>query len=225
MTRLSALCFLALLVLPAAAQARPRDTVMGQAMACGVIGPSRLWLDCYYGAAQAARAALGLPSAPPAQVQLAAAPPPARPAADAETRVAVMGQAFRCDGADRAWLDCYYAAAAPMRSRLGLSVPVQPPVHGLPPDQFGRPPPPVQDLPRNIDRVTSQITTCVFDAHGIFRMTLANGQVWQQLSGDPNTLELRKPATSYSVTITRGLWGSYNLKLGGLRGLYKVQRL
>ncbi len=45
--------------LPAAA--RPRDDAMSAAFRCAVIGEARQWLDCYYGAAQPVRAALGMP--------------------------------------------------------------------------------------------------------------------------------------------------------------------
>ena len=38
-----------------ALEARPRDEVMSRVFRCAVIGDPRLWLDCYYGAAQPAR--------------------------------------------------------------------------------------------------------------------------------------------------------------------------
>ena len=53
------------------AQARPRDDALAGAVRCAVIGDSKQWLDCYYGAAQPVRAALGLAPALAAQVQLA----------------------------------------------------------------------------------------------------------------------------------------------------------
>src|ERR1700761_9193190 len=56
------------------AQARPRDEVMSGAFRCAPIGDSRKWLDCYYGAAQPARAALGMQPAPDAQVRLVSSP-------------------------------------------------------------------------------------------------------------------------------------------------------
>jgi hypothetical protein len=44
-------------------------------------------------------------------------------AALADTRQDVRGASVRCDSIteDRAWLDCYYGAAQPMRAQLGLS--------------------------------------------------------------------------------------------------------
>ena len=65
----------ALFSLAAPAEARPRDDALSGAIRCGAIADSRQWLDCYYGAAQPVRAALGLGSALPAQITLAASPP------------------------------------------------------------------------------------------------------------------------------------------------------
>ena len=42
------------------AQARPRDEALSGAFRCAVIADSHAWLDCYYGAAQPVRAALGM---------------------------------------------------------------------------------------------------------------------------------------------------------------------
>jgi len=75
-------CFL-LLLCGGVAQARPRDEVMINVYRCAGQPSTRTWLDCYYGAAQAQRAALGLSAAPPSQVALVMAPPapgtPTRP--------------------------------------------------------------------------------------------------------------------------------------------------
>lgn len=60
----------AILVLALPAQARPRDDALSGAFRCASIGDSRVWLDCYYGAAQPMRQILGLPPAPSAQVNL-----------------------------------------------------------------------------------------------------------------------------------------------------------
>jgi hypothetical protein len=51
-----------------------------------------------------------------------AAPVMAQPAADSP-RNQVKAGSMRCDGVtdDRTWLDCYYGAAQPVRSELGLA--------------------------------------------------------------------------------------------------------
>src|ERR1700756_4889437 len=95
----------------APAQARPRDDALSGAIRCGVIADSRQWLDCYYGAAQPVRAALGLGSALPAQIALAAAPPAGGPPRDEAVRNEVVSAAVGCMRVadDRPWLDCYYS--------------------------------------------------------------------------------------------------------------------
>ncbi|HEU0097096.1 MAG TPA: hypothetical protein VFQ52_11635, partial [Rhizomicrobium sp.] len=93
------------------AQARPRDDVMAGAYRCSVVGEPRPWLDCFYGAVQPARAALGLPPATATQLRLASAPPSGAMAPeDARVRDAVLSSALRCYaiGDERQWLDCYY---------------------------------------------------------------------------------------------------------------------
>ena len=77
---------LGFLCLTTAAVADPRADVLSTAARCNAIADYRVWLECYYGAAQSMRALLGLAPAPPAQVRLvppieAGAPPP--PAASA----------------------------------------------------------------------------------------------------------------------------------------------
>src|SRR5438270_12225395 len=72
-----ALLFLCLAT-PVAAD--PRTDVLSTAARCNAIADYRVWLDCYYGAAQSLRALLGLAPAPPAQTRLvppgeAGAPP------------------------------------------------------------------------------------------------------------------------------------------------------
>ena len=108
----------------ASAEARPRDDALSGAVRCGVIADSRQWLDCFYGAAQPVRAGLGLAPALAAQVQLAAAPPAGGAPRDEALRSQVVTNAVACmrEPAERPWLDCYYAAANPMRAQLGLAV-------------------------------------------------------------------------------------------------------
>ena len=72
---------LTLLAAPAAAAGDPtRDDVMLNLQRCAGITDNRIWLNCFYGAAQPMRAQLGLPPAPDAQVNLVkntpVAPPP-----------------------------------------------------------------------------------------------------------------------------------------------------
>jgi hypothetical protein len=212
------------------AQARPRDAVMSNAFRCAPIGDSRKWLDCYYGAAQPARAALGMPPAPDAQVRLVSSPPDGMPPRDVAVRDDVLSGAFRCTASsdDRQWLDCYYAAAQPMRVALGLPSAPQAATAPLPADvkvgsAFGMSPPP--KFKDNPDRVFSRMASYAFDQHGIFTVTLANGQVWQQVAGDTTIAHWKKPAADYAVQISHGFLDSYNFQVKNQPGLFKVIRL
>lgn len=75
--RFLALVFLAgvfladLAATPAMADADPtRNDVMANIERCAAITDNRVWLNCFYGAAQPMRAQLGLPPAPDSQVAL-----------------------------------------------------------------------------------------------------------------------------------------------------------
>ena len=64
-----------------------------------------------------------------------------------------------------------------------------------------------------------------FNRYGTFTVTLEDGQVWRQLSGDTDRARWNKPAQSYQVRISRGLLGSYNLEVRNNPGMFKVQRV
>ena len=227
--------FLTLLVFLAPdAQARPRDDVMAGAYRCSVVGEPRQWLDCFYGAVQPARAALGLAPATAVQLRLASAPPSgAMTPEDARVRDTVLSGALRCYAIvdERQWLDCYYGAAQPMRARLGLSPAPQKaappalamaaPIPAPPPDRFPQGP----ASPRGSSQVVSPMTAYSFSKVRNFTVTLANGQVWRQLSGDPNYAHWKKPAASYVVTINHGAFRSFNLQVKDSPGVFKVERI
>jgi hypothetical protein len=209
---------------------------MAGAYRCSVVGQPRQWLDCFYGAVQPARAALGLAPATAAQLRLASAPPSGVMAPDdARVRDGVLSNALRCYaiGDERQWLDCYYGAAQPMRARLGLVPAPQkaaPPVRAMaapalqpapPLDRFPQGP----AIPRGSSQVVSPMVAYVLTNFHIFTVTLANGQVWRQLSGDTNYAHWKKPAPSYTVIITHGAFGSFNLRVKDMPGLFKVERI
>jgi hypothetical protein len=62
-----------------------------------------------------------------------------------------------------------------------------------------------------------------FDRYGIFTVTLENGEVWRQISGDSSFARWKEPAQRYAVRITRGVLGSYNLQVRNSPGLFKVR--
>lgn len=214
------LAALALAVLMSPAFARPRDDVMAGAYRCAGIANSRQWLDCFYGVAQPVRAELGLPPAPQQQVALAATPPVGGAPQDSELRDAVLAEASRCYsvGTEREWLNCYYAAAQPLRASLGLS---SGPQHPPPPSNFGLAPKPVLHEQTSI---RAQMADYRFDQFGKFTVRLADGQVWRQMKGDSSLAHWEKPATSYTVDVKKGAFGSFNLSVEHVGGVYKVER-
>ncbi|MBA2589115.1 MAG: hypothetical protein H0U98_10905 [Alphaproteobacteria bacterium] len=213
---------LSLWVLPVLAA--PNDETMSGAFRCAAISDNKTWLECYYGAAQPVRAALGLPPAPQAQLQLVQSPPAGLVTrGDQALRNSILEGAFRCTGPDNQhqWLNCYYAAAQPMRTHFGL--PPSPPLAASPPAQsFGlRPALP----PANNDNFSARMSAYTFDRYGVFTVTLDNGQVWQQLAGDDTRAHWSKHAGRYVVRIEHGLLGAYNFRVRNEPGLYRVRRI
>jgi hypothetical protein len=228
-------------LLSSAAKARPRDEAMMGAFRCAVVADSRQWLDCYYGAAQPVRAQLGLSPAPAGQARLAMLPSGGGAIRDEAIRDQVMTEAARCisTNGDRPWLDCYYAAAGPMRVQLGLAVPAQaaapPPVPIVAAHQPAGPPP----MPRSRGMFAGFFTDTVpvvknmavksyeFGGDGGFTVTLADGQVWKQADEDPvyHRAHWREPASALSVTVAPGAMNSFNLRVAGEEQLYKVHRV
>lgn len=211
------------------AAARPRDIALSNAFRCATIGDSRIWLDCYYGAAQPVREALRLQPAPASQLHLVAQPPAGTPSsADLTIRDAVMDDAVRCSsfGEARQWLDCYYTAARPMRAHLGLEAGIAKqavqPAQGV--SDFGKQVATVPPL-GNTDHISSMMRSYTFDKLGWFTVTLQNGQVWRQVNGDTTVAHWRKPAGTYRVRISEGFLGSYNLQVVDNPGLFKVRRV
>jgi hypothetical protein len=231
--------------LAAPAQARPRDDALSGAIRCGVVSDSRQWLDCYYGAAQPMRAALGLVPALTEQVKLAASPPSGGQPRDEVVRNEVVSAAAACMRVtgDRPWLDCYYAAAMPMRVQMGLSAPqtaTRPaPVPQIastprPATPAGPPPMPrktglfsgILSNPKPIVR-NVPMQSFVLDDKGAFTVTLADGQVWEQLAEDEiyHRARWRKPASDMLVTITPDAMHTFLLTLSDEGYIYKVRRI
>jgi hypothetical protein len=227
----------------APAGARPRDDALAGAFRCAVIAESRQWLDCYYGAVQPVRAGLGMPPALAAQIKLANAPPAGGQPRDVSVRDDVMSAAVGCIRitGERPWLDCYYAAATPMRTLLGLS---GPPVAPKPLPQLAYVPPPAQStrpppMPRNaglLDGMFSDTKPIVrniamqsftLDRSGAFTVILADGQVWTQLEEDQVYHPARwgRAGPDKLVTIAPGPMHTFSMKVSGQSRSYKVRRL
>jgi hypothetical protein len=225
-------CVALLLAAASAAQARPRDEVMSGAFRCAPLESSRQWLDCYYGAAQPARAALGLAPAPAAQVQLSRVTAGSQgPVQDGAIRDQVMSGAFACSRAadERAWLDCYYGAAQPMRGRLGLAP--APQATNLPQanNQRAKAAPlsrPAMVAPAgllNEDVTRIRMASYTFDKNSMFTVTLANGQSWKQRADDTAYAHWKGPASSHVVSVSGGTLGHWRLEDERDHTVYSVQ--
>ena len=159
--------------------------------------------------------------------------------AHAAPRDEVKAGVSRCDGIsdDHAWLDCFYGAAQPMRSRLGLAPApefqtrlVPPPVPGAAPQAAAQDALSHDDLFSDLvgggDVAARQhLTAYNFDHAGLFTVTLADGSVWQQLPNDGVRASWRGAANGYVVTVSRGALGGTSLTVAGTGTHYRVKRL
>lgn len=116
-------------------------------------------------------------------------------------------------------LACYDALARP---------PQRPAVLQAPTGQFG-----AEQLPRasnpasapENDSITAMVNQLSLTPFGRFVLALDNGQIWRQLDADSARFVPSGNSASASVTISRGLLGSYNLQFVGQNALYKVRRV
>jgi hypothetical protein len=182
-------------VMAGAAEAGPRDDVLSTLQRCYAIPNDRSWLDCYYGAAQSLRAQLGLPPAPAAQVAMV---PPAGTYVPPP-----MAQATR---------------SAPSANAVAPSGPPPMPRHsgGLLGGMFGGGKPVVNNL---------RMTSYDFSKDDRFTVTLADGEVWQQIAGDDSHANWRGPASRYIVNVYNGAAGTFNLQVSDDANLYKARRI
>jgi len=184
-------------LLSGAAQAGTREDVLAGAIRCSGVAGDRQWLDCYYGAAQPMRAQLGLSPAPQAQQSNMPAPQP------------------------------YYAPQPYTPQTYAPQTPVPPPPYAAASQATRIPPSPgfVQALTGDDPVVFStQLVSYSVDQDGYFTATLANGQKWRQVSGEIGAHWPHAPS-SYRVTVSRGMLGTFNFRVEGDPRLYKVKRL
>ena len=132
-------------------------------------------------------------------------------------------------------LSCYdrlaHGAASGALGQPAAPVPVSPP----PRVAVAPPPPSVRELGEEElrgratatavpDRLTVEISTFQKDPAGRFIVSLANGQVWQQVAGDTTAAQYH-PGRTHSVTISRGTLGSYDLTFNDRSIAFKVRRV
>lgn len=180
---------------PGDALADTRDDVLAGIARCGVIHDNRVWLDCVYGAQQPMRTLLGLPAAPEYQQRLV---PPAGVAPQPATIAPPPMTASEAAPSP---------ATHPAATRRGRA--------GFLGNLFGDNPP----------VAVSRMTSYRYENSGAFVVDLENGQRWRQADIEGGTANWTKPASSYSVTITQGAFGSYSLRTADNSRLFRVERI
>jgi hypothetical protein len=76
--------------------------------------------------------------------------------------------------------------------------------------------------PRVVDSITANVTDFSYNPFGKFIVFLDNGQVWKEVDTEVAHFSKSSPNT---VTIERGLLGSYNMHVNGGNKLFKVTRV
>ena len=139
---------------------------------------------------------------------------------------------------DRAFLDCIYGAAQPMRARLGLP-PAPAAQQRLVPAGYAAPvaaPRAMARMPRDttgtLGNVLGGNTTpgwlesFSFDGRGLFTVTLSNGEIWRQDPSDPARAHWNGRASDYGVKLAKDAGGrSGQLFVRGDAPLYRVVKL
>ena len=59
---------------------------------------------------------------------------------------------------------------------------------------------------------------------GRFTLVLENGEIWQQMDSDDGAAQFKQRGRNV-VQISKGFWGSYDLRLNGANIVFKVTRI
>lgn len=189
-------CTAALVILPAAAGAGPREDLIDGMAKCTVIVDNTARLACYDALNPQLKAAQAAPPAP--------TPPPA--------------------GDERAWYDpgrIFGASPSAQTTpqQFGGEYLTQP---APPPPKPGEAAPPPR--PQALDSITAKVTDYAYNPLGRVVVFLENGQVWRQLEGDTDKVYFHKSQAN-AVEIARGAFGSYNMVVNGSGSSVKVRRI
>jgi hypothetical protein len=169
-------------------------------------------------------------------VVLAATPAMAGPRED------VYSASLRCSAIadDRAWLDCYYGAAQPMRGQLQLPAVPASQTALIPPVIDGTGHPQARSTPQKpgvvgqtLDYLTggtvvvSNVAVQAYEPGQPtgFTVTLTNGQVWRQTDDQPRFIRWRNAPGAHRVTVWQGALNTLNLGFDDEADRYKVRRL
>jgi hypothetical protein len=94
------------------------------------------------------------------------------------------------------------------------------PAHAAPPPVVAR----VPARPMADGKLTSRVTQYSFSQHGQFTIVLDNGEVWRQLDSDDGIARFKHSGANV-VQISKGFWGSYDMKLNTANDVFKVARV
>ena len=87
---------------------------------------------------------------------------------------------------------------------------------------FGKPPPP---RPDEVTQIGATVLELAKTARGRAVFILDNGQTWRQIEADDTDVREPLSGSPMEVTVSAGLFNSYNLTIEGRNGLIKVRRL
>jgi hypothetical protein len=87
-------------------------------------------------------------------------------------------------------------------------------------EEFG-----AEQVEERIERLDARLVGDFTGWTGNTKFRLDNGQVWQQTKNYIADYEPREPIPQQRVTISRGLMGSYNLKIEGVKRIVQVKRV
>src|ERR1700761_915633 len=174
----------------------------------------------------------------------------APPAAADPPRDDVMANLQRCAGytENRAWLNCYYGAAQPMRAQLGLSPAPDSQVILVGPAPVPPPPPMntastgksgggwfsgITDIFNGNTNSSSdsdfgtgamRLAAFSYGKDGLFTATLSDGEVWTQSPYDDLRAHWSGDASKYTVMVSSDMLGSHTMRVKGDHD-YRVMRV
>ncbi|HEX2591911.1 MAG TPA: hypothetical protein VHL34_10480 [Rhizomicrobium sp.] len=95
----------------------------------------------------------------------------------------------------------------------------------LPKEQAVKLMPPAIAAAEELDSISATLTDYATNSTGHYIVFLDNGQTWQQAEADIYMPHLRKKAGDNKVVITRGMMGTYEMKVNDANRVYKVRRI
>jgi len=208
--------FIGLFLLSATnALADPRDDALSQVLRCSGMSDKGQRLACYDSAAVRASGALRAPSAA-APVVPSVPAPMAAPVVTASADVPPpVHHVRRSNG----FLDKLFGPDGPKRApqRTVAEFGSESIANG---GTHAYPQPMDEDA---IDAISARLANYDLSS-GFLMVTLDNGQVWRQVSGEP-VGHLQYAAASYVATVSRGGSGAYVLKLNRMGRTFLVRRI